>query len=599
MPRSVWIFLTAILLPAIVLAWLAVRSVRDQQIILEHQQALLDQAITDNLALRLAEEVNQMKEEFIAATQKLLTQVPAPRDLVSSFDSRLRAAWPPAEVGFALDSAGRIFSPQPADGAAATTFLGENSLFLSNRQNAEVYTANNSNLSQNANATANASAPQLNEPVANSEPQSKNSWSFQSLQLSRRVVPAQSQQVQPTLSNSLPAESDFQGVLGQETSGVLGRFMDNKLRLMVWYRSPPYVFGAQLQHAALLERLAPLLHADSISTSEWSSFRSDSTVDRTAWRLALLDDTGRPVAFSRAGFIADWKHPFVATEVGDALPHWEVALYLTDPGQLGRSARILQFTLGLIVLVLLVAIVAGGSLVAADIRRRTLLAQQKTDFVSNISHELKTPLTSIRMFADLLSGERVTDPARRASYLRIISAESSRLTRLINNVLDFARLDRGAAAPERRPCDLAAITREVSDNLRPHLESQQVHFIVELPSEPIPVLGDPDALAQILLNLLSNAEKYGGKEILLRAGRRHDVAFVEVLDRGPGIPSSQAEAIFQPFQRLEDSLASGIPGSGLGLSLARHNAAAHHGRLTYAPREGGGACFTFTLPLSA
>ncbi len=608
MPRSVWIFLTAILLPSLVLAWLAVRSVRDQQIILEHQQALIDQGITDTLALRLDQEVNQLKDEFITATRQLLDTTAA-SILANSFDGRLRAAWPPAEVGFALDPDGRIFSPRAGDGPAATSFLGENSLFLSNRQNAEVYTSNfnanaglsnaNSNVAQNANAVANnsryndARTSDLLESQTSKESQQLNAKSSQLLQQgnapARKVIPAQSQQIQPALSNSFPAESTFQGVLGQDPSGVLARFMDNKLRLMVWYRSPPYIFGAQLRRSALLERFRPALKA----------IADTSTLDRTAtWCLALLDDTGKPVALSREGFTADWKHPFVATEIGDALPHWEVALYLTDPGQLGRSARILQFTIGLIVLVLLTAILAGGWLVAADIRRRTLLAQQKTDFVSNISHELKTPLTSIRLFADLLTADRVTDPARRASYLRIIAAESARLTRLINNVLDFARLDRGAATPESRPCDFAAIAREVTDNLRPHLESEGIALTTELPPDPLPVLGDRDAISQILLNLLSNAEKYGRGEILLRAGRRNELAYVEVLDRGPGIPPSQAEAIFQPFHRLEDSLASGIPGTGLGLSLARHNAAAHHGRLTYTPREGGGAIFTFTLPLS-
>jgi len=105
-------------------------------------------------------------------------------------------------------------------------------------------------------------------------------------------------------------------------------------------------------------------------------------------------------------------------------------LYLIDPQQITRTARTLQLTLGLIVLVLIAAIVAGGALIAADVRRQMRLAQQKTDFVSNVSHELKTPLTSIRMFADLLSEGRVEDDERKNKYLRIISAESARLTRL-------------------------------------------------------------------------------------------------------------------------------------------------------------------------
>ena len=103
--------------------------------------------------------------------------------------------------------------------------------------------------------------------------------------------------------------------------------------------------------------------------------------------VAILDDTGHPVALSRPGFQGDWKHPFVSTEIGEVLPHWEAALYLVDPQQIGRAARTLQLTLGLIVLLLVAAILSGGSLIAADVRRQVRLAQQKTDFVSNVSHE--------------------------------------------------------------------------------------------------------------------------------------------------------------------------------------------------------------------
>src|SRR5262249_58513514 len=141
--------------------------------------------------------------------------------------------------------------------------------------------------------------------------------------------------------------------------------------------------------------------------------------------------------------------------------HWEAALYLVDPKLISRSASTLKLTLGAIVITLLAAILLGGWLMAVDVRRQMRLAQQKTDFVSNVSHELKTPLTSIRMFADMLAEERAEDPGRRTQYLRIISAESARLTRLINNVLDFARMARPATPPERPFCDLVEVVREV------------------------------------------------------------------------------------------------------------------------------------------
>ena len=158
-------------------------------------------------------------------------------------------------------------------------------------------------------------------------------------------------------------------------------------------------------------------------------------------------------------------------------------------------------------------------------------------------------------------------------------------------------MERGAPAGERRPCNLVEIVHEVVETCRPHLETVgiKVDLAVEVPD--LLVLADRDALAQIILNLLSNAEKYGGGEILVRVHRAEDSSCVEVLDRGPGIPAQKREAVFKPFHRLDDSLASGISGSGLGLTLARNIARAHRGDVTYAARDGGGSCFRLRVPL--
>jgi signal transduction histidine kinase len=427
-------------------------------------------------------------------------------------------------------------------------------------------------------------------------------------QVARQVTPQNNVYSAATiLSNTIPEESDFRKLIGDDTSGALARFLDNKLRLMVWYRpstTSDFVFGAQLNQAQLLERLRSVLQAPEYQERPGASMISRSPAATVpSYCVALLDDTGQPVALSIPGFTADWKHPFVATEIGETLPHWEAALYLTNPGQMSKSAHTLQITIGLVVLLLVVAIVAGGSLIAADIRRQIRQAQQKTDFVSNVSHELKTPLTSIRMFADLLSDGRVAEPERQLTYLKIISAESARLTRLINNVLDFARQERGAPAGKRSACDMVEATRDVVETCLPHLEANGQNLTCEIEAETLPILGDRDALAQIVLNLISNAEKYGGGEILVRLRRQETatgpIGCVDFLDRGPGIPPKQVESIFLPFRRLHDSLSSGIPGSGLGLTLARRMARAHRGDITYTPRAGGGSCFTLTIPLTS
>jgi signal transduction histidine kinase len=293
----------------------------------------------------------------------------------------------------------------------------------------------------------------------------------------------------------------------------------------------------------------------------------------------------------------------VATEVGEALPHWEMAVYLLDPGKMARAAETVKLTLGLLIAVLLVAIAIGGWLIVTDLNRQLALARQKTDFVSNVSHELKTPLTSIRMFSELLAEGRVAEPEKRQSYLNIISADASRLTRLINNVLDFSRMERGEKKYHFEKSDVVALARETVDAYRPHLESNGFRVDARWPEAEININGDRDALAQVVVNLLSNAEKYssGQKEIAMEIEpKREPLPHVEVriMDRGRGVPCGCEEKIFEQFYRAHDSLSSGIQGSGLGLTLARQIARAHGGDVVYQAREGGGSCFTLRLPVT-
>ena len=837
MRRAAWIFFASILLPSLVLAWLAVRSVRDQQVVLEHQQAIICQNITDTLAKNIQGQMDGIRADFVKTTEQLLGEKGAPQILAQHFNRTLHESWPLAEIGFAVNLSGQIYSPTPYDGPEARTFRDENDRFLSNRENVQVYTANGNLMTQNstsaqfgippnatlqnaaaqfalklpvqvtqaqlekkestvladfqsklkrvdalagadkdeqkvsqqevaksasrgaveaAKALAPANAPTatgkamaapaaapvaeaddsastalpatpampapvpaattapaldrekaasnatpapapavapagLPEPteahaarLAPATPPPASGGEVQTIavpsstvtasppppaapmadlplsqtmavpvastsetrqktdaitttvtagtanapppgaaqdglwprdegqtpmpqvftKIARNVVPQQMfTRDTASLSNTVPEESDFRRVIGTETSGELARFLEDKMRVLVWLHpgaDAPIVFGAQLDREKLVETLQSSLQIPDIARDSWDNFSRSRSSD-SGFCAAILDDTGHPVALSRPGFTADWKHPFVATEIGDVLPHWEAALYLADPLQFSRAARTLQWSFFLIVILLIAAIVAGGSFIGRDVRREMLLAQQKTDFVSNVSHELKTPLTSIRMFADLLAEKRVPDEERQATYLRIIAAEASRLTRLINNVLDFARLEKGAPHGEHAACDLVEAVRDVADTCGPHLEAAGVSFQCEIEAETLPIRGDRDALAQIILNLISNAEKYGGSDILVRV-RRQEIATgalgcVDVLDRGAGIPARQVKTIFEPFRRLDDSLSSGIPGTGLGLTLARRMAQVHGGDVTYSARAGGGSCFTLAVPL--
>jgi signal transduction histidine kinase len=537
------------------------------------------------------------------------------------FDDLIRQSWPLADVGFSVALSGiatsTITCPTPAAGPDAQRFLVDNGGFLGNTEAAEVYgnvnntklgnqksTLNGDNNFSGLNSFNNSPAPlQLQKSDANAQLAANSEWLGQNYSKSKtRSVSPQSgnYNVQPNpsadpqdanLSKVIPAEANFRQIIGDGTDGMLARFLQNKLKLMFWHRlgsDSNFVFGAQLNLNRLIADLRDLVQPD-------PALRDEICV-------AILDDNARPIALSRANFRAAWKRPFVATEIGEALPHWEIAAYLVNPARLTEAVRTAKITLGLLITLLVFAIGVGGWLIVTDLNRQLALARQKTDFVSNVSHELKTPLTSIRMFSELLAEHRVADPAKQRAYLQIITAETARLTRLINNVLDFSRLERGEKKYNFRDADLLNLVRETVDTYRPHLENCGFELECSLSPGQLPIRADTDAIAQIIVNLLSNAEKYsnGDKKILIEAGRRDGplpCAEVKILDRGSGVPRGCEERIFEKFYRAHDSLSSGIQGSGLGLTLARQIARAHGGDVVYESRSGGGSCFSLRLPV--
>jgi len=411
----------------------------------------------------------------------------------------------------------------------------------------------------------------------------------------RQVQPQQmfNQTEQPAWSNIAPETTEFRVLCQGLEEGIVTRFVQDKLVLIFWLRpaqAPNMVFGCVVDAGDLKElwqSIMPEPHLNSLGNPEFV--------------LALLDDKARPASTSPSNTNnREWKRPFVASEIGEALPHWEAALYLMRPEQLQESAVGLRRTLMFLIVGMLGAILLGGWLVVADARRQFALAQKKTDFVSNVSHELKTPLTSIRMFAELMLGGREETKAKSPQYLRIIMVEAERLTRLINNVLDFAKLERRQKRFDKKPLDLHAMIERIWESHELHLRESGFTTKWQAESPPYPVVGDEDALAQILVNLLSNAEKYCGdrKEVELHTYFDDDHVCIAVLDRGNGVPSGEERKIFEAFYRAHDSLSSGIQGSGLGLTLAQRLAQEHGGSIEYRAREGGGSAFTLKLPLA-
>jgi len=592
MKKIALIFLLAVLVPSLVLAWLAVRSLHDQQFLIERQQSQIYQNVTDKIAKDIADHITAEQQKFAALSEAIAATNASLA--ATQFDSKIRNCWPLAKVGFCVQilspATCTLACPSPADGADAHQFLVDNGNFLGNQETAEVYwNANANNGAQNLDANT----------VQFSKNSSQQGQNFSNLKAQSRVVnpqnPAQSPPPDNNLSKIAPAEAEFRQLVGDNTDGTVARFLQNELKLLVWHRlssNPNLIFGAQVNLNQLVHDFFPL-------------YQPDDPL-RQAIVVEVLNDKANPVANLSSPVNThvelDMKHPFVATEIGEALPHWEVTAYLANPMQVWQAARTVTLTLGVLVLLLIAAIGVGSWVIVHCLNKELRLARQKTDFVSNVSHELKTPLTSIRMFSELLAEGRATEKEKQRSYLNIIASETARLTRLIDNVLDFSRMERGEKKYNFKPCDLVEVARNAVQTFRPHLEANGFKFDAVLPDAPIPVQGDCDALSQIIVNLLSNAEKYsnGQKDITLRLERKESpvpYAEIKVLDRGSGVPRGSEEKIFEKFYRAHDSLSSGIQGSGLGLTIARQIAQAHGGNIIYEARDGGGSCFNLSLPI--
>lgn len=575
MKKVALVFLLAVLAPSLVLAWLAVRSARDQQIVVAQQQTLLYQGVADTMVKDVLAFMAERQREF-AQIVEALRRDHSSVDLANHFDGLLVKAFPAAEVGFTVSADGNVLSPSLFDRSEARQFRLNNDRFLGSCESVEVY--------WNSPKGA-VSLGALDSKAAAASIGLKHRLMKNDMTVATNLNAVK----EMADSKNAPEEAEFKQLVGDGFEGTVARFLENQLKVLLWYRSvrePDLIYGAQLDLSNIVAGLKPIIRVP-------ETLNADT-------KVALLNDGDRIVAGEGNG-----RRPFVISEVGSVLPHWRVAVYL-DPASLTRNARSLTLMLTLLVIVMIVAIVLGSTLIVSDIQRHLALARQKTDFVSNVSHELKTPLTSIRMFSELLSEGKVSDEAQRKQFLQIISSETARLTRLINNVLDFARMERGEKKYEFTSCDLNRIICETVESYRTQLEGKGLSVRVNVPEEAVLVRGDCDALAQVLVNLLSNAEKYAGhgKEITVELSPRSPSADearvqIRILDRGPGVPRGCEEKIFEQFYRAHDSLSSGIQGSGLGLTLARQIARAHGGDVRYEARNGGGSCFVVEVPMSS
>ena len=253
-----------------------------------------------------------------------------------------------------------------------------------------------------------------------------------------------------------------------------------------------------------------------------------------------------------------------------------------------------------IILGALSLLMGGGMLLAyRNVARELALAKLKSDFVSNVSHELRTPLALIRLYAETLELGRISNPGKRQEYYEIIRKESERLTSLINNILDFSRIESGKKEYSFRETDVADLVRSTLESYRFEIEQNGFQFEQKIDCNLPQVWVDREAIARSLLNLVNNAVKYSATEKYLGVNlyRHNGGVNLEVVDHGIGIPSKEQPKIFEKFYRVSDPLVHNTKGSGLGLSLVRHIVQAHGGEVAVESEPGHGSKFIITLPV--
>jgi signal transduction histidine kinase len=389
-------------------------------------------------------------------------------------------------------------------------------------------------------------------------------------------------------SVAVPAQQNFRKAppsvieenLAQQ-SGWDSIYLDKSLQLLRWRRlSDGGLIGMELHRADLLFDFIALLPADDQQLPDA--------------RIRLRNAQGE-ILYQWGGFSpADAQRPDASLALTAPINSWQLEYFLNPLSQPASSLRKLQLLVLLGGMLLFLALL--GLFIHHELRRALREASQRVNFVNQVSHELKTPLTNIRLYAELLQGDLDEDPKARRR-IDIIVNETGRLSRLIGNVLTFARDQRNKLQLRPQPMIPDEQIRQTLEPFEPSMQRLNIETRLDLNASE-PITADPDAIRQILANLISNVEKYAaeGQSLEIRSHLKDNRLLIEISDAGPGIPARQRKRIFNPFVRLRSDLAEGVSGTGIGLSIARQLARLHDGDLRCL-HQAKGSRFRLEIPV--
>lgn len=386
-------------------------------------------------------------------------------------------------------------------------------------------------------------------------------------------------------------EHDIAPKLGLDEVGVNTRGHDHGT-----WEGRPYLFSF-IKKQTLDGRAYYIVIEEDLSYLVGWLFPQDfANNDKSRYVYQVVDSLGEVVYGPR--FLGDTDVLAVSDAFIDTMDRWFVRVSERDNSymkQLERKRIIDSLLIGGAVTIIL----AGLVFLALAIRRERRANELKSEFISNVSHELKTPLSIISMFGEMLANGRTKGPEQSTEYAEIIWRESVRLGRLIDNVLDFAKIERGMGVYEFAESDVGEIVERAVDLVGRRLTTAEMTIDVKIEPELPLVKLDGNAFTLAVMNLIDNAIKYAsdGKRIELDLRREGDRIVLTVRDFGPGIEPEEQEQIFERFYRARAVRLKPIRGSGIGLALVRHIARAHHGDVSVTSVLGKGSTFQLWLPI--
>ena len=327
--------------------------------------------------------------------------------------------------------------------------------------------------------------------------------------------------------------------------------------------------------------------------NRWLDVES-ARIRQSGLQLALLDTDRRPIAG-----VAPPPSPLATTRDASAtgLP-WHIVISRTDPNWVPGSEMTGRWALPAGLVLILFFIAGGGLLMWRMMQRELAVARLQTEFVSAVSHEFRTPLTSLQHVADLLEEDDVLPQERRTALYGVIGRSSKRLSELVESLLDFARMEGGRRPYELQPHDAGQLVSMTVRDFRQQLEAGELTIAVDNGSGDLTIRADEAALGRAVWNLLENAVKYSDRPCVIdvAVSRRGVSIAIAVRDRGRGIPPQEHREVFQKFVRGADAVKRRAPGTGLGLAIVSHIVQAHGGAIELDSTPGAGSTFTITVP---